>query len=46
MRIHVNPTNASSEINKAFATIFDENSGDIKPKVCLTCNRHVYLNEF
>ena len=46
MRINVNPTNASSAINDAFAAMFHESSGDIQPKVCLTCNRHVYPNQF
>jgi hypothetical protein len=46
MRIAVNPIHASSSINDAFATMFHESNGEIKAKVCLTCNRHVYPDQF
>ena len=46
MRITVKPNEASSAINDAFAAMFHESSGDIQSKVCLTCNRLVYPNQF
>jgi hypothetical protein len=46
MRIAVTPTKACSDIDKAFATIFHDSNGDIKSRVCLICNRHVYPEKF
>jgi hypothetical protein len=46
MRIAVTPNNASTHIDNAFASIFNETNGVIKSKICLTCNRHVYPNKF